>query len=159
MIINYKCPDCLLNHQTSGIKSCYKKKISSDLNINHLILDNNSHLVRSNQEISFFFSRVVFWIENTTYERYYVSSGLWYHWSLQYDMNAIFNQQIFNNCQLENIPLGYGQVYLKKIQRFFKRRIIRKKYLQLINIIITRPKYLNNIPVPESMLDNIITFL
>lgn len=159
MLIDNKCPNCSHVHGTLGIKTCYKKEITSDFHVNHLILNNNSHLVRSNQENSFFFNRVIFWIEESSYERYYYSKGIWYHWSLRYDMNAVFNQQIFNNCQLENIPLGYGQVYLKKIQRLFKNKINRKKYLQLISKIMSTPKYLNNILVPECMVDNIITFL
>lgn len=159
MLTNNMCPNCFLDHKKSGITSCYQKKISSDFYVNHLILNNKKHLVRSNHEISFFFSRIIFWIEDSSYERYYNSKGRWYHWSLYYDIKAIFYKQIFNNCQLEDIPLGYAQVYLKKIQRFFRNRIIKKKYLRLITNIMKKPTCLKNIPIPECMVDNIITFL
>ena len=113
---NSKCPNCCLRTIISGIKSCYQKKISSDFYINHLILDNDIHLIRSNQEFSF--SDIIFWIEENSYDRYYYLNGVWYQWSLKYDLNAIFFQQILNNCQLENIPLGFALLYLTKIQKY-----------------------------------------
>lgn len=159
MLSSIVCPNCFLDHQKSSICSCYQQRISSDFHVNHLILNNKKHLVRGNQEISFFSNKVIFWMEESTYERYYVSCDHWYHWNLQYDNNAIFYQQIYNNCQLEDIPLGYGLIYLRKIQRLIKRRIARRKYLQIITNIMKKPEYIDNIYVPESMVDNIITFL
>lgn len=158
MLTNQKCSKCHLNHSQSQIKYCYQKKFYCESFINHVVLNNNQHLSRSNSD-NFLGDVLPLWIDESNYERYYCLNGCWHQWSLQYDLKAIYQKQVYNNCQLDTIPLGYGQIYLRIIQNFFRKKIIQRKNRKIITHLLSKPQFINNLVIPDNLIFSIVTFV
>ncbi len=155
---NNQCSCCSLDHNLSNINNCYQKSITSKYYIIHIQVGDNK-LSKSIDREGFSLDNPEFWVNETTYERYYCCNHIWCQWSLNYDLQAIFNRKVYEKCDIPEIPLGYAVIYLKKIQLLFKRKIRRRKYLGLITSIINKPTYLRSKLVPENMIQFIISFL
>ena len=155
---NNQCSCCSLVHSLSNVNNCYQKNITSKYYIIHIKVD-DLKLSKSIDKEDSSADNSEFWVNETTYERYYWRHNSWFRWSLIYDLQAIFNEQVYENCDISQIPLGYALLYLKKIQLYFKRKIRRRKYLEIITNLMNKPTYLRNKLVPETMIQFIISFL
>ena len=153
-----QCNCCSLVHNLSDIKNCYQKNITSKYYIIHIQVGDHK-LSKSIDGEGSSLDNPDFWVNETTYERYYCCNHIWSRWYFKYDLQAIFYDQVYENCDISEIPLGYAVIYLKKIQLLFKRKIRRRKYLGVITSIMNKPAYLRNKLVPENMIQFIISFL
>lgn len=155
---NTQCSCCFLIHSLSGINKCYQKNVTSKYYIVHIKV-NGLNLSRSIDNDGSSADNFEFWVNETTYERYYCINNVWFQWPLKYDLQAILYDQVYENYDITEIPLGYAVIYLKKIQLIFKKKIRRRKYLGVITNIMNKPTYLRNKLVPEIMIKLIISFL
>ena len=155
---NIQCNCCSLVHSLSNITNCYQKNVTSKYYIIH-IKANGLDLSRSIDNEDSLLDNSGFWVNESTYERYYCINNVWFQWFFKYDLQAIFYDKVYENYDITEIPLGYAVIYLKKIQLIFKKKIRRRKYLGVITNIMNKPTYLRNKLVPEIMIKLIISFL
>ena len=153
------CSQCGYCHHTNKIKNCYTKNIKSSLYVNHLILNNNIHLINSNydQQIC---KDYLFWQCQLSDNRFYNIENKWYTWPLIYDIKADFliaNKQ--NSDHPYDIPLGLAIKYLIIIQNFWRKRIKHFRFKKLIFVILKKPPYIQSSPNVEVNLHTIISYL